>query len=131
MDKKQVITLMKVINNCYQNFDVTEEKVNTWAAIMADVPFEKAQKNLMTHIKSNSFVPTPADIIKHDPNMYVDYEQQKIETRERLDRLRLMESIPQITPEELAEIDRKVRAGEYDEMFKDDPYLGKKVPIGD
>jgi hypothetical protein len=55
----------------------------------------------------------------------------KLETAERLDRLRLMESIPQITPEELAEIDRKVRAGEYEEMFKDDPYLGKKVPIGD
>lgn len=123
MKKTELVSLFKVIKECYQNFEITPEKIEVWYEIIQDTPFEKALANLMIHIKSSAYVPTLADLIKYDPVQTVDHEKQKIETQERL--IRLSTPAPSITPEEMAEIKRKVEAGEYDEQFKDDPYLGR------
>ena len=131
MKKTELVQLLTKIKLGYPNFLWNEAVEAFWYEYLQSVPVEKAIKNLNAHIISNSFEPKIADIIKHDPNQYVDYEQQKIETRERLDGLKLLEARNPITPERLAEIKRAVENGEYDEMFKDDPYLGNRGPIGD
>ncbi len=80
MKKTELIQLMKLISKYYQNFEVDKEKIEAWFVLMQDVPFERAQKNLWEHCRRSSFVPTPADIIRHDPEQYTDYDRLKAET---------------------------------------------------
>ena len=129
MNKIQVKQLFLIINNCYPNFSTDDIKVEIWFDLLKDFPFEKAQENLRDHIKSSQYVPTPHNIIRHDPNQFVDHEQQKIDTQKRIADMSV--SVPAITTERMEEIRRDVAAGKYDEMFKDDPYLGKRGKIGD
>lgn len=72
-----------IINKCYQNFPIDDDKVVIWSNFLKDIPFDKAQENLREHIRSSSFVPTPADIIRHDPNQFIDHERQRQETLDR------------------------------------------------
>lgn len=59
-------------------------KTEIWLNILSDIPFEQASRNLKEHIRTNAFVPTLADIIRKDAGVIADYDQLRIETRERL-----------------------------------------------
>lgn len=64
MKKTELLQLMLLITNCYPNFQATEEKILIWFELMKNTPIDLAKSNLLQHLKSNSFIPTPADIIK-------------------------------------------------------------------
>lgn len=128
-----MITLMMQMNLAYPNqYQVNDEIIDFWYGFMKDLPFEKAQKHLNDHIKSSKYPPTIADIVRHDPNQFIDHDKQKLDTQKRLqDMEKRSLALSPITPERMEEIRRNAEAGVYDEQFKDDPYLRKVVYIGD
>jgi hypothetical protein len=128
MRKTELIQLLTQIKLGFPNFLWNEEVEAFWFRHLENVPFERAQRNLDSHVITSTYEPKIADVVRHDPQQYVDHEQQKLETRAFLDKVDEWREIPPISPERLEEIRRKVEAGEYDEKFKDDPYLGK--PLG-
>lgn len=59
-------------------------KTEIWLNLLQDLPFERASSNLREHIRTNAFVPTPADIIgQKDPEAFTDYNRMRLETAER------------------------------------------------
>jgi hypothetical protein len=68
MTKEEVLSLLKVISSAYHNVDMTDERTALWCQLLGDFPLERAQKHLKEHIISNHFPPTPADIIRFNPN---------------------------------------------------------------
>lgn len=128
MNRIQVKQLFLIINNCYPNFSTDDIKAEIWLDLLKDFPFETAQENLRHHIKSSQYVPTPHNILRYDPEQFVDHEQQKLDTKERLAKLSIVQ--PAVSDERIEEIRREVAAGIHDHKFKDDPYLGRRV-IGD
>lgn len=91
MKKTEVKQLFLIINNCYQNFQIDDIKTNVWLNVLQDIPFNMAQQNLRKHIRECKFPPTPADIINYDPNKFIDYQKQEIESSERLQELEAWE----------------------------------------
>lgn len=84
MIKTEVKKLFLIINNCYPNFQIDDAKTETWLNLLRNVPFDQAQKNLRVHLETSSFVPTPADIIRRDPEQFTDYDRLRAETAERM-----------------------------------------------
>lgn len=62
MTRDETKTLLKLIFLAYPNFDVTVEKVNLWAEMLADITYPVAEKNTKKHIQAIKFAPTIADI---------------------------------------------------------------------
>lgn len=55
--------MFSLINNAYPNFEADEVKTRCWQEFLGDLPFETAHVNLLQHIRTSSFQPTPADVI--------------------------------------------------------------------
>ena len=128
MKKTELVQLLTQIKLGYPNFLWNEQTEAFWYRYLQDFNFYKAQQNLDAHIISSTYEPRIADIIKHDPEQFVDHEQQKLDTKERLAKLSIVQ--PAVSDERIEEIRREVAAGMHDHKFKDDPYLGRRV-IGD
>lgn len=64
MEKKETAKLLAVIKTAFPNFEITEPVARLWVEFMEGVPFERAQKNLKTHINTSKFPPTIADIVR-------------------------------------------------------------------
>jgi hypothetical protein len=78
-----------------------EVKTEIWFNLLSDLPFEQATANLRNHIRTSSFVPTPADIICQDSSQFMDYDQLKLETAERMHELESWQKIAIDCPEHL------------------------------
>ncbi len=76
-----MISLMKLITNVYQNFEVEDPiKIDVWHAVLQETSVEQAQVNLMEHFRTNRFPPTPADLIRAEQNQPLSiYEIQRLE----------------------------------------------------
>ena len=122
------LILLKASAAYPNQLELTQDTLDVWLERLENFPAEKALKNLNTHIDSSRFFPTIADIIKHDPEQFVDHEQQRLDTKERLAKISIVQ--PAVSDERIEEIRREVAAGLHDDKFKDDPYLGRRV-IGD
>lgn len=64
MNKQETATLLTVIKLAFPSFEITEPVVRLWHEFMEGVPYEKAEINLRTHIKTSHFPPTISDIVK-------------------------------------------------------------------
>jgi hypothetical protein len=84
MKQQETAQFLAVVKTAYPHFDISEEVVRLWHQFLSAISFVTAQKNLNDHIASNRFPPTIADIVRKDPNQYVDYAQLREETEERL-----------------------------------------------
>ncbi|CAH8248599.1 replicative helicase loader/inhibitor [Paenibacillus melissococcoides] len=73
--------LFFILNNVYPTFTADDEyKIEVWHRILADYPFENAERNLYLHIRNSQYPPTPADLMR--PVSPVDHYRQQ--TQERL-----------------------------------------------
>ena len=70
----------------YPHIAISKETLVVWVEQLSEVPFESGVNHLNQHIKSSNYFPSIADIIKRDPDSFVDYNQLKLDT-ERLLRL--------------------------------------------
>jgi hypothetical protein len=92
-----------ITNNAYPNFEADEQKVAAWQEFLGDIPFETAQENLLQHIRTNQFQPTPADVIGKPVIREGPYIPGVEETRQMLaDRERML-SLPGPCPDHLKE----------------------------
>lgn len=64
MTEIEVKKLFLIINNTYHGFVFDEHKVKIWSDLLRNVDFQLAQKNLRSHIMTEKFPPTIADIAK-------------------------------------------------------------------
>lgn len=101
MNKSDVLKLFMMMNNAYPNFEVDETKTAAWQEFLGDVPFETAKANLLRHIRTNSFQPTPADIIGQKEKQEGHYVPSIEETRLLLEEQKNWTSTP--CPEHLKE----------------------------
>lgn len=62
MDRSETIKLFSLITNAYDMFDVTEEKLELWATMLADQEFPNVLENLKAHIQRDKFPPSIADL---------------------------------------------------------------------
>jgi hypothetical protein len=81
------LKLLALISSAYPMVELTDEQDRLWTEMLSDVPFERAQRNLREHIRSSRFPPTVADIVRHDPNQFVNYERLKEETALRFEQM--------------------------------------------
>lgn len=81
-----MISLMKLITNIYQNFEVEDPfKIDVWYAVLRDTSAEQAQANLMEHFRTNRFPPTPADLIRAEQDQPLSiYDIQRLENEQQL-----------------------------------------------
>ncbi|UVI28186.1 hypothetical protein [Paenibacillus spongiae] len=65
MKKSEVYTLFAYINRYYSNFGGDDEKVASWAKLLADIPFDMARDNLEQYAAlTPTWPPTIADLRK-------------------------------------------------------------------
>ena len=81
MKQTETAILLKTIKTAYPYFEITKEVAGLWHEFMKDITMQQAQINLRDHIRSSKFAPTIADIVRHDPNQYVNYDQLRQETQ--------------------------------------------------
>ena len=71
MTKPEAIKLIAVLRAAYPNQDITEETVELYAAMLADLDFSIAQESLQRHIATSRFFPTVAEL-RDAPRVPVD-----------------------------------------------------------
>lgn len=98
MERDEIVDLMDLISDCNQNFIYTDEKLNTWHELLKDYPAERAVKNLKEFLKTSSYIPTPADIIKHEPEVFADYDKYRIDTIAFLEQRKQMRLEKRLNP---------------------------------
>ncbi|MEN3134139.1 replicative helicase loader/inhibitor [Bacillus cereus] len=64
MIKKETFELLKMIQAVFTNFDITQEKIDTWTVILKEYEFEEIKANYIAYIQTAKFAPKPSDIIK-------------------------------------------------------------------
>jgi hypothetical protein len=101
VQREDVIKLMDLISDCNQNFVYTDDKLDTWHELMKDFPAEMAVRNLKEHLKSSSYIPTPADIIKHEPEVFADYDQYRLDTVAFLEHRKQLRLEKRLNPKQL------------------------------
>lgn len=66
MNEDNVIMLLRKICVYYPNFKMVdlEETTDAWSLVLQDADVREVLKNLATHVKTNPFPPTIADLLK-------------------------------------------------------------------
>ena len=62
MTKEQVFEVLKLVNEAYPNFEVTQDKINIWHKFLKDQNPAIVMKNAEKHVIESKFPPTIADL---------------------------------------------------------------------
>lgn len=65
ISKAQTFEILSLIREFYEQFEITQKKIDSWHLILKDYEFEIIKDNLLKHCKTNKFVPKIADLIQH------------------------------------------------------------------
>lgn len=84
MKQTETARFLAVVKTAYPHFEISNEVARLWHEFLEEIDYQTAQANLREHIKSSRFPPTIADIVRNDPQQFVDHEQLKLETESRL-----------------------------------------------
>lgn len=64
MTKQELVRIIQLITNTYDNFKMTNEKMDSWYEILQDYNFEHVFSNLKQYIKQgNQFSPNPGQLL--------------------------------------------------------------------
>ena len=88
MTRNEVKQLFKFLKFVYPNFEVSSEKLDIWAELLADQDFESIIKRAKEFAKENRYPPAVADLYIPKPkkNEYlVKYQQWLKEGAERIE----------------------------------------------
>jgi hypothetical protein len=62
VNKEQVFEVLQLIGHSYYNFEVTQEKIDTWHKLLKDQNAAVIMRNAERYVLENKFPPTVADI---------------------------------------------------------------------
>lgn len=77
MEREHVVKLFKEIKNIYPTFEVSTEKVNTWARMMKKMDNNRVMAKLEEHSLVNKFPPTIAEISAYAPEKNEHLEKMR------------------------------------------------------
>jgi N-dimethylarginine dimethylaminohydrolase len=64
INKEQTFELLKLIKDFYEQFEITQSKLDSWHLVIKDCELETVKNNLLLYCKENVFPPKVADLIK-------------------------------------------------------------------
>lgn len=62
MNKAETIKLFTLINNSYDMFEISEEKLELWSYMLSDQNFEDVVANFREHVKKEKYPPAISDL---------------------------------------------------------------------
>lgn len=77
MNRMQVVELFKFLKCIYPSFEVNAEKIDAWAAAMADMDYERVMVRVKEYVKENKFPPTVAEIAAYAPEPNTTLQQME------------------------------------------------------
>lgn len=77
MNYQEAIMVLKKVHVFYQNFAVTEERIQDWALVLQEYDLKGILSNLHNHVKENKFPPTLADLLPKDNGLKVNQSAYK------------------------------------------------------
>lgn len=67
MNRNEVVELFKILKDVYPTFEVSTQKVNTWARLTEKMDFKRVMKKTEEHVATNKFPPTISEIAAYAP----------------------------------------------------------------
>jgi hypothetical protein len=61
--KRETYALLEQINLYYEQFQITQQKIDSWHEVLIDFSYEKLQRNLLKYVTYSSFPPKICDLI--------------------------------------------------------------------
>ena len=62
MNKSETIKLFTLINNTYDIFEISEEKLELWTYMLSDQDFEDVVANFKEHVKREKYPPAISEL---------------------------------------------------------------------
>jgi 3-dehydroquinate dehydratase len=69
ISKKETYELFSLIQDFYEQFEITQSKIVSWHSAIKDCDLETVKNNLLVYCKENIFPPKVADMIKQKPKI--------------------------------------------------------------
>ncbi|MCQ6276012.1 hypothetical protein JMM81_13810 [Bacillus sp. V3B] len=64
MTKREVFQLLKLISVYYDPYEIHQEKVNEWFAVLKNDSFSRLEKNLRKHVAGSPYAPRVSDLVR-------------------------------------------------------------------
>ena len=68
MTKREVFQLLKLISVYYDPYEINQEKVDEWFAVLKHDSFTNLEKNLRKHVAGSPYAPRVSDLIRKPEN---------------------------------------------------------------
>lgn len=66
MKKSETFTLLALIANYYEQFDINQKKVDTWHKALKSFNYEQLEKNLLVHVAESPYPPKIAQLVQRE-----------------------------------------------------------------
>jgi hypothetical protein len=66
MEYQESVMVIKKITVFYQNFVVTEEKIQDWSGVLQEYDLYSVMERLNDHVRANKFPPTLSDLLPNE-----------------------------------------------------------------
>jgi hypothetical protein len=64
ISKNQTFEILTLITDFYDQFDITQSKIDSWYLILKNEDLDTIKNNLLSHCKNNIYPPKVADLVK-------------------------------------------------------------------
>ncbi|MBU8878796.1 hypothetical protein BGM26_07305 [Bacillus sp. FJAT-29790] len=64
MTKREAFTLLALISVYYEQFELDQEKVDSWHKILKDYTVDQLRENLLAYVAESPYPPKVSDLIK-------------------------------------------------------------------
>lgn len=62
MNKEQVFEVLKLLNDAYPNFEVTQSKIDTWARLLSNQNPAVVMQNAERYVMNNKYPPSISEL---------------------------------------------------------------------
>lgn len=62
MTQEQVLDVLEFVRACYPTFEVTERRIDAWAVMLQDLPYQAVKRAVVAHAADSKFPPSIAEI---------------------------------------------------------------------
>lgn len=78
MTREEYRTLVKAMRGAYINCQITTQEIfDEWYALLKDIDYKTASRNLENHIKNNKFPPTIAELRGTDKKSFGNFPERE------------------------------------------------------
>ena len=75
MTKREVFQLLKLISVYYDPYEIHQEKVDEWFAVLKHDSFTNLEKNLRKHVAGSPYAPRVSDLIRKPENQLTSHSE--------------------------------------------------------